>query len=78
MISRWSLCFILCCAAYTSSLRVNWMCAFVYVFIPILEIMVALCALPAPSYLYEVVEDGSVLAGLQLELELPVGATISY
>ena len=47
------------------------MCALVSVVIPILENLAAHCALSALFYLSEVTEDGSVLAGV--ELELPVG-----
>ncbi|KAM3228485.1 hypothetical protein ACQJBY_059876 [Aegilops geniculata] len=44
------------------------MCALISTVIPILEAMVARCALPALSYLCEIAEDGSILAGVELEL----------
>lgn len=44
------------------------MCALFSVAVPILEAVVSQCALPALSYLCEVAEDGSVLAGVELEL----------
>jgi hypothetical protein len=47
---------------------VHRMCAVVSVVIPILETLAAQCALPALFYLREVTEDGSVLAGVELEL----------
>lgn len=51
------------------------MCAVVYFVVPVLETLAARCALPALFYLYEVTEDGSVLAGVELELPLEgVGA----
>ena len=44
------------------------MCAVISFVIPILETVAAHCALPPLSYLTEVTEDGSVLAGVELEL----------
>ncbi|XBH78722.1 hypothetical protein VPH35_104882 [Triticum aestivum] len=44
------------------------MCALISTVIPILEAVVAQCSLPALLYLCEVTEDGSVLAGVELEL----------
>ena len=44
------------------------MCAVVSFVIPILETLAARLALPALLYLREVAEDGSVLAGVELEL----------
>ena len=44
------------------------MCTLISTVIPILEAVVARCSLPALLYLCEVTEDGSVLAGVELEL----------
>ena len=44
------------------------MCDVVSFVIPILETLAARLALPALLYLREVAEDGSVLAGVELEL----------
>jgi hypothetical protein len=53
---------------YISWLCVSRLCALISAIIPILEAVVARCALPALSYLCEVAEDGPVLAGVELEL----------
>ncbi|KAM0912965.1 hypothetical protein ACQ4PT_012450 [Festuca glaucescens] len=50
------------------SLLLSRMCAVVSVLVSILECLAARCALPALLYLREVMEDGSVLAGVELEL----------
>jgi hypothetical protein len=47
---------------------VSRMCAFVSAVIPVLEAVVVEYALPSLLYLCEVTEDGSVLAGVELEL----------
>ena len=44
------------------------MCPVISFVLPILENLAARCALPALFYLCEVTEDGSVLAGVELEL----------
>ena len=44
------------------------MCTLISTIIPILEAVVARCSLPALLYLCEVTEDGSILAGVELEL----------
>ena len=44
------------------------MCTLISTVIPILEVVVARCSLPALLYLCEVTEDGSVLGGVELEL----------
>jgi len=49
-------------------MRVSRIYALVSVVIPVLETEVARCALPLLSYLCEVADDGSVLAGVELEL----------
>lgn len=55
-----------CTLLYISFLHASKMCAFVWVVIPILEAVVAECALPSLLHLCEVVEDGSALAGWSL------------
>ena len=50
------------------------MCAVVSFVLPILEMLAVRCALPAVFYLREVTEDGSVLAGVELELPSEGGA----
>ncbi|KAM0901693.1 hypothetical protein ACQ4PT_019811 [Festuca glaucescens] len=50
------------------SLLLSRMCAVVSVLVSILECLAARCALPALLYLREVMEDGSALAGVELEL----------
>ena len=50
------------------SLHVSRMCTLISTVIPILEAVVARCSLPTLLYLCEVTEDGSVLAGVELEL----------
>ena len=49
-------------------MRVSRIYALVSVVILVLETEVARCALPSLSCLCEVVDDGSVLAGVELEL----------
>ena len=53
------------------------MCAVVSFVLPILETLAARCALPALFYLREVAEDGSVLAGVELELPMDGSSTVS-
>ncbi|KAM0839242.1 hypothetical protein ACQ4PT_060443 [Festuca glaucescens] len=47
---------------------IHRMCSAVSVVVTVLETVAARCALPALFYLCEVTEDGSVLAGVELEL----------
>ena len=44
------------------------MCPIISFAVPILVSLAARCALPALFYLSEVIEDGSMLAGVELEL----------
>lgn len=52
------------------------MCTIVSFVIPILETLAAWFALPALLYVCEVAEDGSVLAGVELELPLDGAAAV--
>jgi hypothetical protein len=54
--------------AYRSVAVLHRMCAVVSFVIPILENLALRCSLPALCYLCEITEDGSVLAGVELEL----------
>ena len=55
-------------SCFIISLRVSRMCTIISTIIPILEVVVARCSLPALLYLCEVTEDGSILARVELEL----------
>ncbi|KAM0832056.1 hypothetical protein ACQ4PT_065142 [Festuca glaucescens] len=58
------------------SALIKRMCSAVSVVITVLEAVAARCALPALFYLCEVTEDGSVLAGVELELPADRGGAV--
>ena len=61
---------------YSFLRMIHRMCHVVSFVLPILENIAARCALPALFYLCEVTEDGSVLAGVELELPADSVATL--
>ena len=64
------------CVVFLCSTMLYRMCAVVSFVVPILETLAVRCALPALFYLREVTEDGSVLAGVDLELPSEGAGTV--